>query len=146
MTISKAVLERLKAVSGVTSKVGSGSNARIYPSAAPKDAGYPFIVFSIISGEHAHHTGLSGFKVSGLARKRVQLDCIGLSPNAVDQLADSVRLALDGFRGSVGGMDVRSSMLTDEQSLYDPAQDGSERHNYRHILDFDIWHVESVPS
>ena len=79
-----------------------------YPYEVPLDAVYPAWAYQTISdNEVLSHGGRTGF-----AKARIQLDFIARETSLktdyaiIKEIADAVRNALDGFKGSLGGVTV----------------------------------------
>lgn len=119
-TLNKEVYTYLKNDAGVAAEVGT----KIYPLRAPNSAALPYIVFQRIDdiGRH-HHRG-----AAGLPSASMQITVWG--PNSpqetVNDAAEAVRLAMDGFQGEMGDLDVRSALLEDQRDLVEDTTDGSE--------------------
>ena len=119
------------------------TSTRIYPHEAPSSATLPYITFYQISGPHAHHLTAA----AGMTEPRIQIDCWADSALGAETLADKVRLAMDGFRGTMSSTTVRMCHLDDEgMDFFDKAQSAREGGIFRKRLDFLIWHTESVPT
>lgn len=138
MSLSTAIYSELTSDADISGAVGT----KVFPSIAPRSASHPYIVYNIISGQHTHH--MTGG--SGLTKRRLQFDIYATTEASVDSIADDLRELLDFFRGDMGteNLSVRVVMLVDEQSSISEASDGSETHIYKRIMDFEVWHTESV--
>jgi Protein of unknown function (DUF3168) len=108
---------------------------RIYPMTLPdNDPQLPAIVHQRVSGtRELDHSGDQGY-----AEARVQLSCYAQTTTGVhgfDQardLAEQVRLALNGFRGAVAGVDVGRIQVTGDRANWDPERT------------FDRWTVDAL--
>lgn len=122
------------------------TSTRIYMYEAPSSATTPYITFYQISGVPSHHLQAA----AGITDQRVQIDCWDGGNEAatgVETLADKVRLAMDGFRGTMGTVTVRMCHLEDEGSDFFPkVRSSREGGIFRKRLDFRIWHTETVPT
>jgi len=114
----------------VTALVGS----RIYPLKLPQAATYPAITYQRVSGDRIR--SLDG--PSGLADPRIQLDLWDKTYSGVKALADTVRGALDGFRGLMGTDNIGGVLLLSDSDFY---EQGVEV--FRVIQDYSIWHKEN---
>ena len=132
MTIEAAITKHLTENAGVAS-VAAG---RVYPKHLPQNPTYPAIVYHRISGPREHsHDGSSG-----LAHPRFQFDLYAASHVACKDLAEKLRLALDAFKGTMGGaggVDVNGVFLEDDDDGYD---DDFKVFWWR--MDFILWHNE----
>lgn len=107
MKSPEAVLRTaLVSQTSVTTMVGS----RVYPILAPKTAGLPFIVWrrSGISREHT----LAG--PMGVPNVSVEMQIYGATYEDVRELADRVRVVLDGYGGTVNNTEVKHVSLENE--------------------------------
>lgn len=141
--IDYAIRTRLKAVSAVTTLVGSGDEARIFPTKIPEKyaAGpWPLLTYQIVSGRPEYH--IDG--VAGLAEVRVQIDCWSAErpgKDAYDEvrdLAEAVRGALSAYTGTSEGVAIQSCFLENRRTLY---EDAAQVH--RESLDFVVGYAES---
>jgi len=123
---------------GVTNHVST----RIYVGQVPQRADLPFVTISRISHGHEHHLG----KSSAFARADFQIDSYAFTAKQVDQVSEAIRLAIDGFTGSMNNVQVNDCFLTDESDEFIQPTDRSERVKYRNRSDFTIWHRETVPT
>ncbi len=105
--LAAALFARLSTDAAVAALVAQ----RIYPIIAPQEAATPFIVQARSSTQR--FTALSG--PGGLAQARVEISAWADTFDACRALADAVRLALDGFSGSAGGVVIRASRLDAER-------------------------------
>lgn len=72
--------------------------------------------------------------------------CISTSYTAADAIAEAVRQAMQGFRGTMGSTTVSTVLLADEQDEYDEPEDASDKGTYRIILLYRIRYAESKPT
>lgn len=123
----------LKAASGVTALVGGSSSPRIYPNVVPQDVALPAIAYQRIS---TRRRAVHGSPAS-LARPRLQLTILAETYSEVKALAAAVREAMDGYMGTVGGVEVGVALADDETDEF-----GSS--NNLHVVrqDWMIWHAE----
>jgi hypothetical protein len=145
MTGEQAIRTRLLSIGAITALIGQ----RIWPHTAPSSSAahtLPYIVYRAVDKVHEHH--LNG--ASGVCFSRVQLDLIAVDYEAVKILANTVREALDGFRGDVTvGTDlvrVVHCNLELEIDDYDPPIDGSQKGRFRVIHDWKVGYQESIPA
>lgn len=137
MTIEEAVRTYLGSVAGVTSIVGSGSGARIYPQALPQSPTYPAATYSVISNPVVEsHSGNSA-----LAHPRFQFDCWSPDYIQAKSLARAIRRALQGFKGMMGGgsgVDVDGVDFEGGSAGRDLFDDELQLHGVQ--IDCVIWH------
>jgi hypothetical protein len=116
----KHVYQKLVSTPGVARIVGF----QVYPIAVPKTgASLPFIVYK--RSNITRETALSGplfVPVVGL-----QIASWALSYDAVRELADEVRLALDGHTGTMAGATIQDMRLVSEtDDFLDPTVAGAQ--------------------
>ncbi len=138
MTIDGAILGRLKAVSAITTIIGSGANARIYAEKLPQAPTLEAITFRQITGERIHAFGSD----PGLVRARFQVDAWADTWEESRDLADAIRgngagNAFSRFRGTQDSTVVDDILLDNELATFQD-QSGS----YRTIQDYLIWYQE----
>jgi hypothetical protein len=82
---------------------------RVYPMGKrPQEGELPALTYQLVAGPTSHysHGGVSDHVVS------YQLDCWADDPDDAMDLADELRVILDGFRGSWGEYRIGSSFLS----------------------------------
>jgi hypothetical protein len=130
MLIEAAIFKYLSEYSGL---VGS----RIYPLKLPQKPTLPAMTYQRISGMHVHsHSG-----ISGLARPRYQFTCWAERYDDAKATAETLRLALDGYKGTMGGVsgvNVSGALSEGDGDIYDP---DTKLSGVWH--DFFIWHAEA---
>ena len=142
--VEAAIVELIKDRVEVTNIIGAGDNARIYPhQAGQANATHPrpFVVYRRIGTERTYSN--SGY--SGLASPRIQVDCVASDYATARLLADEIRLALQAFRGTVGGIVVCAIFLDEEMDISEERFEGHEQPVERVVLDFLVWHHEVKP-
>lgn len=131
------LIARLKAVTGVTDLVST----RVY-GVVPQGATYPLIRLQRIGSEHHHHAG----GAAGVVQALVQIDCIGRLMSEAKNVAEQVRLALQGWDGTQGDTTFQSVLLTDQRDLEESDQQGGELGHFGVSMDFTVTYQESIPS
>ena len=132
--VTEAVKTRLSAVAGVTSIVGSGTAARIYPSVLRQGGAYPAVRYQQIDGLRESAMGSD----TGVVSATVQVDSYADTYAAARALANAVRAAMQRFRGTV------SSVVIDDVFVASGPNDFYEEQvkKYRCQFDFTVWHRE----
>jgi len=74
---------------------------------------------------------------SGFAHPRFQVDAWATTYTGAKTLADAIRGALDGYRGTASGTRIGSCLIDSERDIYE-----SEIKIYRVSQDYIVWHVE----
>ena len=115
----KHVYLRLISTPGVARMVG----LNVYPIAVPKGAGFPFVVYKRQNIARQQH--LSGPMF--LPMVSLQVASWALNHDASRELADEVRLALDGATGTLAGVTIEDMRLVSEtDDFLDPAAVGAQ--------------------
>jgi len=132
MIIEEVLYAYLTNCAGLTALVGD----RIYPIILPQKISFPAVTYQRISGIREY----SQSGPSGLAHPRFQFSCWAKKYQEAKAIAEQVRLALDGYKGMMGGPDgvrVDAVYIEDDHDIYDP-----ETKIYHIALDVVIWHEE----
>lgn len=129
----------LSSKTSITNLVGSN----IWRGRLPQSYSWssPAITFRRISEPHDHN--LDG--ASGIAQARVQIDCWARSAATADNVAEQVRLVLQGYSGTLGTITATSVVLDNVVSIPEQPKDASDEWRYHIALDFLIFYRESVP-
>lgn len=131
--LAEAVYSLLSNDAGVAALVGD----RIFPDVSPQRTPSPFVVYSTVSSSSYRH--VKG--PSGRATPRYQFDCYAESRLDADRLATAVRIALEGFTGTVAGVAISRITFDNRQTGID---ENAEPWLRRTILDFFIEHQEAT--
>lgn len=125
--------ERIVQLLRADSAVAAIAAQRCYLMEAPQTEVFPFTVVTTVSAqrESAHDGPL------GVTRKFIQVSCISNKISSAKTLAQAVRRALHGFRGSVGGETVFYASIQNEVDLADPD------YGYQVALDLEVSFAES---
>lgn len=127
--IEKDLKTYLLAQAGVSALVGT----RVYASHLPQQPTLPAITFNRITGQRElMHSGRSG-----LAHPQFQVDCWADDYTEVKQLAEQVRLVLEGYGGSMGSSTGCAVVWFGDIDDFD-----EESESYRVIITVEIWHNE----
>lgn len=95
MTIQEAIRAHLTADASVIAAIGQ----RVYVAALPESPTYPAAVLKTLNTNREHsQSGSSGFATGAF-----DIDLVAPTIAAAKAAADLVRVALVGFRGSMGG-------------------------------------------
>lgn len=138
MSVKSSIITYLKTQAGLTALVGS----RIRFAHAEQTDALPYIVIHNIDNVHAHHMTAAAGKVIG----RFQLDCYGSTPLAATNVAEQVRQAMDGLRGSVGDVVFSMCHLDDERDSTIPPHEGVDLGIYVVQQDYLVSWSVSVPT
>lgn len=128
----QAIVARLEAVSGVTDL----ASTRIYPVKLPQSATLEAITYQRVSTRRGHLMGTD----DGIAYTRVQVTSWAETYSEAKALAEAVRVALQRFSGTVGGLEVLDVMAEAELDLY--GDDESDSGVHAVAQDFTVIHRE----
>lgn len=112
----------------------------VFYNKAPQKAALPYVILSRISAQRI----LSFAGYSGLTAPRVQVDCYATTYTQVRKMADVIRLAINGFRGTVLGKEIQGVFLEDDRDSYEPPEHGDEVGVHRVSNDYFVWFKEAV--
>lgn len=113
-------------------------STRCYPGVAPEAATRPYMVYNIVSSNHARHmTAASEF-----TSRNVQIDIYADSALTVESVFDALRDALESKTGTIGteNLSIMSSGIISERDDVTPPGDGRQLGRHRRTIDFEIWH------
>ncbi len=129
----------MKTQASITSLVGSGVNARIYPDMPRQGAALPFITYVEVGGSsNEHHGG-----ISGIAEAVFHIYAFGATRTAANDLAEAIRLAMQTFRGTMGSTAVSwVSASVHRDADVDKARDKNDKHRYWCRRIYSIFHAE----
>lgn len=129
--ITDSLVSLLNSVSAITTLVDD----RIYPITAEQDALLPHIILIKMPGT----TNPSHDAASNLSATRFQINCYGLTDLQCDQIANEIRLALDGYKGTVLGVRIDRILRLDTGENFDD----NDAECYGVATDYRVWHDES---
>lgn len=147
MTLEQGLHAFLASRSGVSTLVST----RIYPVILPQAPRYPAITYNRVSRDTEHHLlGPVGRDVA-----RISINSWASTYAGAKALADTVRLALDGYRGpflslaspavlitTVGATHLDNEIDLYEEDAEDPAT--QKKGIFRVLQDYFISHTESI--
>jgi hypothetical protein len=122
-----------------TTVVSSIVSSRIFPLLAPQSAALPFITYRR-SGIRRQQT-LSG--PMGVPQVSVDFDVYAATYEGARDLADKVRLSLDGYGGTFDNTEVRQVSLENEQDDFVQLAGAEMPPVYSVKLSFDCWWQET---
>lgn len=145
MSLDDATYAHLNADTDVNALVAG----RIFKKRAKTGEALPYIIFSIISGDHKSDMT----DPSGLVAKRVQVNSYAATYEGAWVLAEHVRDALQGLVGTLGAggvtLTVQNIELDSEADIDilpdSGAQRGSQLAPDGVRQDYIVWHAESIP-
>ena len=119
----------LKSRAEITSHIGTGVNARMFPMIAPPGTDTPYIVGTQISSNpDYHHSGRSDWNTEAY-----QFDCVAGNPDEVTTLSDAIESVLEAAVGTSIG-DNSSNLHS--VALNDVSEDfANTDQTYRRMVD-----------
>jgi len=138
MSVKSSLITHLTGVAGLSALVGS----RVGFSRVSHGDALPYIVANQVSGDHKHHMTAA----TGIVVGRFQFDCYGASLLEATNVAEQLRLALDGKRGTVGDVFFSSCHLADERDGFENPSGGEQDGISSVQQDYMIGWTVSVPS
>jgi len=139
-----ALVAYLKTKPSVTTIAGN----RIYPMVLPQKETRPSLVYQVISRTGNHHLG--GAAGLPITRMQITANVTGFQTDRTaadlsDSLADGVRLAMDGFRGFWGNVEVTGCEKENEVDDFEEPIDASDQGVFRVVQVYLIFHREQIP-
>lgn len=131
MLLEEGLYSYLVSAPGVAALVGT----RVYPLVLPQASPVPAIIYSRVGGPRVKALAAP----PGVQRARVQLSVFATSYAEVKAVAEALRLALDGHRGSWGAGQVQAVSLVSENDLF-----GGDSLMYHVAQDYEVWADEPV--
>ena len=128
-SIEESIYTQLSGHGGLSALVGT----RIRPVTLGQDEKLPAVTFFEVS---ASRFSASGSDV-GVVRKRFQISAWGASAPSARDVATQIRLALQRWNGTVGGIVIQDTYIENELDIYDPATEV-----YHRPVDVEIFHEE----
>lgn len=127
--LEEGLVAYLKTVPGLTTLIG----ARIYAFRIPQEETLPCLTYQRISTPryHSHDTSGTG---NNLSHPRVQFDAWATTYSEAKTITDELRAALNGRRGSTGGVTLQGALVAEESPTYEP-----DTKLYRNRSDYFIW-------
>ena len=139
MSLTSDLQTHLLSKSAITDLVGASG---VYWMMAPQGTAYPYIVMSLVSGVPMAPDLTNN---AGLQAANYQLTVSGEPGDDVDAIAETVRNDLEDFSGTMGGTTIQSCGKTSQREIHIPSVDGEQFGVDRIILEYEIWHAESLP-
>lgn len=113
---------------------------KLYPLRRPQSSPLPAATFSINSKVHGYNQrGADGTVIA-----TIQFDIYSKTYGEAVDTAEQLRQILQGFMGSLAGVDTLFSELTDESHEYEQPADGSDNGVYHVTSNYSIEYRESI--
>lgn len=138
--VASAFRSYILSQSAITSLIGSGATARMYPDDMPQDCQLPACTYSKISVRHEHTIGQNWGR-SGFAACRLEIECYAVSRSQSSDIVDTIMDYVCGptgrLRGVYGGVNFLDVMVGDGARTYAVAPtDGSDERWYVTVVEF----------
>lgn len=115
------------------------AGSRIYPVLAPASASLPFVTWRRSGIEREQTLGLP----MGVPRVTVEFSIFGTTYNQARELADAMRLVLDGYGGTADNTQVRQTALENEVDDFVNLQGSDLPPVYQITQTYDCWWQET---
>ncbi len=119
---------------------------RMEPHPLTQSTAYPSISYFVAVGVHfhSHQNALGGQSgITGLASPLFQLDCWAVDYASVKDLAEKLRLAIQGFRGVVIGVNINGILLENERDIFEDGISDDSQRVHRVMTEYRVWHNEA---
>jgi hypothetical protein len=113
MIIDEGLYSYLTGVTAVSTLIST----RLYPLEMPQNVTLPAACYQLISDPMA--PGYTHQGPTNLLMPRFQIDCYAATSLAAAQLARAVRVALDGYVGSMGSLTVAVAQVVAGRAAYE---------------------------
>lgn len=139
MKILQSIRSHLVARPGVTIHT---TTSRIYTKHLPQGATLPAVSINLIDAAHEHDLDGS----AGNCMARIQVNSWAEADTGVDDLAEAVRMSMQGFVGTMGTHSIGVVILDNEVDLDEEPEDGGPTPIYRRAQDYRIRFTETRPT
>ena len=142
MSMYADLLTYLKSQSTVTTIVGAGTSARIYPDAIKQGATFPCLMYRKIGG--GPMTGICGRL--GISNDIFEVYAFGATRAAADTLDEAVYAVLQGGNKTFGSTAVTEVYVgeSDRSSGADAPIEGSDQYDYWARTVYTIWYADGT--
>lgn len=113
--------------------------SRVYPVLAPASASLPFVTWRRSGIEREQTLGVP----MGVPRVTVEFSIFGTTYNQARELADAMRLVLDGYGGTADNTQVRQTALENEVDDFVSLQGADLPPVYQITQTYDCWWQET---
>jgi hypothetical protein len=121
-----------------TTAVTSLVSSRIYPVLAPASASLPFVTWRRSGIQREQTLG----RPMGMPRVSVEYSIYGTTYEEARQVADAMRLVLDGYGGTSNNTEVKQTSLEDESDDFVQLAGADLPPVYQVTQRYDCWWIE----
>lgn len=118
---------------------------RIFPNAIPPAESFPCVTFNRIGTEQPHHMTATATVQSA----RIQVDCWGKGRGgfaSASAIAEAIRNRMDGYRGAMGSVTIKTCHLADQRPDYEAPTDAADIGIFKVSQEYLLWYSVSAPS
>jgi hypothetical protein len=138
VTVSEALCSIVLGTAAITNVIGQ----RFTPALALDGKILPAATYQRISGRHVESMNGS----SGLCFARYQINAMATTYKVGAELGELFRLALQGYKGTVSGLEIQGITWEGDGELFDASADLESARLYGFRNDFLIHYAEAVPA
>lgn len=117
-------------------------STRIRPHKANSSDTMPYITYERVTYNGERHLG----GPSKLASEGFDFYIYSKTMLEADNVITALREALDGYQGLMGSTNVRNVIYNSANNIYLPPDHDDQEGDFRALMTFVFWHVQSVPS
>ena len=110
---------------------------RIYPKRSPEGAGLPYVIYERISAVRTYT--FDPYPLPAWVRARMSFTCRAITMLGAIEVGEAVVLALSGFSGMMGSLNIGSARVANEADLYDETSK-----LYARVVDVFVEYEESI--
>ena len=134
--IEHALRNRIRSTSDVTDIVGT----RVFPIYVPKGQSLPAVVYELVSSDPIG----SNDGHSGLTYARFTVEGLSSSYSQVKDLAEKVRLAVDGYSGTEASVAISSTRHMGSSDDWTAPANAGEKGTHHVVLDFRLGYTSAT--
>lgn len=138
MTINEALYSMVTGNAAIRAVIGT----RFTPALALDGEKFPAAIYQRISGRHVESMGGS----SGLCFARYQITALATTYKVASELGELFRVALQGYAGTVSGLEIQGITWEGDGELLDASADLESARLYGFRNDFMIHYAEAIPA
>ena len=106
----------LRTLIAATTPITALTSTRIHYNALPQSSAFPHVWFRVASDTEPRT--MDG--VGSMHEADVDIECVGLTETSAQDVADSIKTKLDGYKGSAGSSTIQAAFLADKSDDYEP--------------------------
>jgi len=138
VTVNEALVSIVLGTTAITDVIGQ----RFTPALALDGKDFPSATYQRISGRHVESMNGS----SGLCFARYQINALATTYRVAAELGELFRVALQGYAGTVSGLEIQGITWEGDGELLDASADLESARLYGFRNDFLIHYAEAIPA